>query len=441
MLNRVFLLFSIAFSVFLPFMHFRLYTAEQDTIMLSEVTVTPYQNLIEAVTIYGQDLSGSLTQTLSSSRFIILVYLLGMLFFFVRFVFRLVQVTRLIRSNPVQKTGNIKFVLLDKAFSPFSFLRYVFINPEQQKDADYQKIVAHEMEHIRQGHTFDVLLLEILTILQWFNPFIWILKRVIRENHEFLADRAVLESGVSAFLYKQLLLSQAVGYQLRIVNNFNSSLIKKRIKMISKIKSSKLANLKYAVGALSVVSLIVIFACEQKEADIAEIQQITPPEKTLSLIIVDDKLKIEGDQAYLDFVKELLSGKSKLAIETDSLGDVYLVKSVEQEMYDLNEPVFLVTDDMPEFPGGEQALKKYISNSVEYPEIAVEKDIQGKVYVTFVVTRFGTVANAKIVRGVDPSLDKEALRVISGLPKWKPAMHQGKAVNIQYTVPINFTLQ
>ena len=385
-LNRIFLLAFIGFSVLLPFMHFRVYPVQVNApIVLSEVTVTPYRNLIEAVTIYGQDLSGSLTETLGSSRFIILIYLLGMLFFFTRFVVRIVQVSRLIRSNRVQKSGKIKFVLLEKDFSPFSFLSYVFINPEQQKEAGYQKIVAHELEHIKQGHTFDVLLLEILTVLQWFNPFIWILKRVIRENHEFLADRAVLESGVSALNYKQLLLSQATGFQLHIVNNFNSSLISKRIKMISKIRSSKFANVKYVIGALSVVSLVVIFACEQKEVELP-LSQMNTPEKSVRLTIVDDKLKIEGDQSYIDYIKELLAGKNKLQVETDSVGDVYLVKSNEDEqmVFGANEPVFRVADDMPEFPGGEEALKKYIASSIKYPEIAQENNIQGKVFVAFV---------------------------------------------------------
>jgi len=438
-LNRVFLLVSVAFSILLPFLHFSVFSSE--AVMLSEVTVTPYRNLIEAVTLYGQDLSGSLTQTLGSSRFIVGVYLLGMSFFFARFVLRIVQLVQIISANRVEKKGNIKFVLLDKECSPFSFLNYVFIHPKQQNEGSYQKIVAHEMEHIRQGHTFDVLLLEILTILQWFNPFIWILKRVIRENHEFLADRAVLESGVNAGIYKELLLSQALGFQLNIVNNFNSSLVKKRITMISKIKSSSLANFKYVFGAVSVVSLLVIFACEQKESNFPGLQTENTA-NSVRLTMVDDKLKLEGDQTYLDYIKELLTGENKLTLETDSLGDVYLVKSAktDDELFNPNEPVFYVTEEMPEFPGGEQALQMYISSSVEYPELAQEKDIQGRVYVSFVVTKYGTVANAKIARGVDPALDKEALRVVSSLPQWKPARQHGQAVNVQYTVPINFSL-
>jgi protein TonB len=103
--------------------------------------------------------------------------------------------------------------------------------------------------------------------------------------------------------------------------------------------------------------------------------------------------------------------------------------------------VFFIVEDMPEFPGGEAALRQFIASAIKYPVIAQENGIQGRVYVTFVVNTDGSVADAKIARGVDPSLDKEALRVVNTLPKWKPGMQRGKAVRVSYTVPINFVLQ
>ncbi|WP_321373771.1 energy transducer TonB [uncultured Draconibacterium sp.] len=102
--------------------------------------------------------------------------------------------------------------------------------------------------------------------------------------------------------------------------------------------------------------------------------------------------------------------------------------------------VFFIVEDMPEFPGGDEALRKYIANALSYPEIAQEKKIQGKVYVSFVVEKDGSVGDAKIARGVDPSLDKEALRVVKALPMWKPGRQRGEPVRVQYTVPINFAL-
>jgi protein TonB len=105
------------------------------------------------------------------------------------------------------------------------------------------------------------------------------------------------------------------------------------------------------------------------------------------------------------------------------------------------EQVFVIVEQMPSFPGGEEALRKFIAHSIKYPVIAQENGIQGKVYVTFVVDRDGSVTQAKIARGVDPSLDKEALRVVNSLPKWVPGKQGGKAVKVSYTVPISFVLQ
>ena len=412
--------------------------------MLAEVTVTPYQNLMESVTIYGQDLSGTVVQSISSNRLIIYIYLFGLLFFFSRLFFRLAQIAILVYRNPVKQVGGVKFVSIDKGFSPFSFLSYVFINPEKRKEVGYERIVAHELEHIKQGHTFDVLILEIMTAFQWFNPFMWMLKRVIRENHEFLADRAVLNSGMSTAQYKQLLLSQIVGFQIDLANNFNSSLVKNRIKMISKLQSSKIANFKYAFGLLSIVALVVIFACEQKEVIGVEAQETTETkERLITMALLDDKIKIEGDQADLEYINKIFSEKNKYEFEADSLGNMFLVKCKEPEfkILDEDEQVFFVVETMPIFPGGDLALRKFIAKSIGYPKLAIENGIQGKVYVTFVVTTNGTIANTKIARGVNPVLDKEALRVVNSLPRWKPGYQRGKAVNVSYTVPINFVLQ
>ncbi|WP_340112429.1 M56 family metallopeptidase [Maribellus mangrovi] len=439
-LNRIFLLVSVAFSLLLPFLHLKVY--EPKSILLSEVTVTPYRNLIEAVTIYGQDLSGNVVHQISSSRLIVFVYLLGLLFFMLKFVMRIAQIRKLVLKNKIRRVGNVKFVLIHSEFSPFSFLNYIFINPENRNNEGYEKIIEHELEHIRQGHTYDVVILEILTILQWFNPFMWILKKVIRENHEFLADKAVLDSGVTTTQYKKLLLNQVVGFDVQLANNFNSSLVKKRIKMFSKMKSSKLANFKYVAGALSFVLLVVIFACEQKEG----IEPTPTNNKQVVLNIEGKQLTITGDD-IMDILKDLLSAKDYTidTMKEDGITYVSAEKNAETDVMvsrvlpDKAE-VFIVVEEMPEFPGGDAALRQFIVNEVKYPELAHENGIQGKVFVNFVVTKSGSIANARIVRGVDPILDKEALRVINTLPAWKPGKQKGQAVNVSYTVPINFAL-
>lgn len=154
-----------------------------------------------------------------------------------------------------------------------------------------------------------------------------------------------------------------------------------------------------------------------------------PPKVVDMLVIVDDDTEIEDELEIEDS-----EATDKTAIT--AVMQVATVKEVEEE-----NPVFFIVEEMPEFPGGDAALRNFIGQSVKYPTIAQENGIQGKVYVNFVVGKDGSISMAKIARGVDPSLDKEALRVINSLPKWKPGKQGGKPVRVSYTVPINFQLQ
>ena len=369
---------------------------------------------------------------------VIYLYIAGVILLLGLFIFRIIQIVMKINRNKVEQGQGFKLVLLDKETTPFSFLNYVFVSRNLLNEAGYSRMLAHELEHVRQGHSFDVIVLEILTAFQWFNPFMWLLRRAIRENHEFLADQAVLNSGASRGEYKQLLLNQFIGGQLVIANNFNYSLIKNRIKMMSKIKSSKLATTKTVIGILVAAALIIAFACEQKESVTLE----KPAETTATLSISEEgKIQITGPKETIEKLKSLTSDTG-IDIQMDSLGNAVMLKKAPVKNQDISgEEIFFIVEEMPDFPGGDTALRQFIANSVDYPKIAVEKGIQGKVYVTFVVTKDGSVANATIARGVDPSLDKEALRVVNSLPKWKPGKQRGVAVNVSYTVPINFKLE
>ncbi len=155
-----------------------------------------------------------------------------------------------------------------------------------------------------------------------------------------------------------------------------------------------------------------------------------PPPKVIEVLnIVDDDVEIEDELEIEDS-----------EADDETIIDLPPVTLADEEEED-DTQVFFIVEDMPEFPGGDLALRKFIANSIKYPVIAQENGIEGKVYVTFVVDKDGSVSNAKILRGVDPSIDKEALRVVSNLPRWKPGKQRGKPVRVSYTVPINFVLQ
>jgi len=155
-----------------------------------------------------------------------------------------------------------------------------------------------------------------------------------------------------------------------------------------------------------------------------------PPQQTVADIIevVDDKIEINEDLT-IDEADE------NTAVEIQEIVEVAPVEEEEEEA-----APFVILEDMPEFKGGEKALLKYIAEHVVYPEIAKENDIQGTVYVKFVVNEKGKVTNVGLLRGVDPLLDKEAIKVIESLPDWKPGKQSGKNVKVSMQVPIKFQL-
>ena len=171
---------------------------------------------------------------------------------------------------------------------------------------------------------------------------------------------------------------------------------------------------------------------EEEIIPITRQQEITPPPppevpKIAEVInIVEDDVEIDDELDIAD-------------VEADQETEVEIVAMQEEEEEE-EEQIFMIVEHMPEFPGGDLALRKHIAENVKYPEIAKENGLSGKVFVQFVINQRGEVENVKIARGVDPALDKEAIRVVQGLPKWKPGSQRGKPVKVSYTVPINFQL-
>ncbi|MCF6358816.1 MAG: energy transducer TonB [Draconibacterium sp.] len=159
-----------------------------------------------------------------------------------------------------------------------------------------------------------------------------------------------------------------------------------------------------------------------------------PPQQKIEVLIfelVDDNTDIEDE--FVGFDSEF-TDENVLDIED------FAFASTDDE-YDKTDKPFMFVEEMPEFPGGEKALLNYLATNVKYPVIAQENGIQGKVYITFVVDKNGSINNVSVLRGVDKSLDNESIRVISSMPKWKPGKQRGKAVKVQFTVPIVFELK
>lgn len=491
--NRIFLLISVMFSLVLPLLHIPVFAPQSN--LLGEIKVTPYQNLLETVVVSSQGFSETVETAVSSSAIILYGYLLGILVFLTLFLIRSMQLWRLIRRSEIMDAKTYHLVVVDEPISPFSFLKYIFVSRNFREMPGHQRMLMHELEHVKQGHTWDVLILEVLTIFQWFNPFMWILRRAIRENHEYLADKAVLSAGIRPAEYKELLLNQFIGGPYLATSHFNYSLIRNRIRMMTRLESPRIALAKILPGILIGAALIVVFACEHKNSGVNSISGkkstvksettatgTTIPESesltierhpdefdgkalttagsataagNISARFRGDTLSLTGTPEDLQkFEKMLSSGKLRTVrdvnrsqmeiihmdvIVADKAGNAAPQPSAAS--MDTEEQVFFIVEEMPEFPGGEAALRRHIANTVRYPTEAQDKGIQGRVYVQFIVTKDGSVANAKIARGVDPHLDQEALRVVNSLPNWVPGRQRGQAVAVSYTVPISFVLQ
>ncbi len=386
--SRYYLLTAILFSLILPHLNFS-----------SPVTVVNYSYFIPEVAFSpgaNSDQVEAAASIWTISRMFMIIYfaVAGLLAF--RLVIRLLQLMMLVAGNKTRKFNGARIVSLESDQSPFSFLNYIFINETLYKEKERRKIIEHELVHIKQLHTFDLILLELLTIIQWFNPFAWLYRRSILEIHEYLADEEVLNNGVNPSFYQTLLLNLQLGREFFApASNFNKSLTLNRIKMMTTIKTSEWKKTRFIILFPLLVALVLM--CTKNEEE-----------------------------------QSAMTGDPGAEITPPAIAPTFTEEGGE---------IFFIVEEMPGFQdGGQDAFRDYISKNLRYPETARENNIEGRVFVQFMVKADGSVDEAKILRGVDPDLDEEALRVVRSSPKWTPGRQRGQAVNVAFTFPINFVL-
>jgi TonB family protein len=309
-----------------------------------------------------------------------------------------------------------------KEVTPFSFFNWIFIDTDGYSEQELQQILLHENTHVKQWHSIDVVITELLCLFFWWNPFTWLLKREVIMNLEYLADSHVLHEGVDSREYQYHLLRLTYHESaVPIANNFNVSQLKQRIMMMNKTKSPALRVAKYLI-ALPLLFLFVlansVYAGQDESVYLSEVEPVN--EEAVALLQTNDEVMIAAQE--LRIVQE---------------SNVSLGPNVSQEP---GEPIFQVVENAPEFPGGISGLMQFLSENIRYPVIAKDHGIQGRVIVRFVVSKTGEISNVEVLRGVDPSLDGEAVRVVEAMPAWKPGTQRGKAVNVYFTIPIQFSL-
>ena len=337
-----------------------------------------------------------------------------------------------------QPDGTIVCVTGNAEVSPFSWMHYIVLNRDDYEAQD-AAILAHERGHIRLRHSWDLLLVDLLTALQWFNPAMWMLRQDLRAIHEYEADGAVLTQGINARQYQYLLISKASGIGgYSIANGISHSTLKNRITMMLHKKSNRTSLLKL-FALVPIVGMALVLNSKTVTHYVYDEPQKQQPVKkgkkagTIKMSGQDIKVVEQGDIVTME-------GE----VEQNQAPDVQGTKPVDMPNAmdtDPREDAFDVVEQMPEFPGGPQALMEYLMKNVSYPKSAFDANIQGRVIAQFVVDKEGTVRGAKIVKSVDPALDNEALRVINSMPKWTPGRQNGKVVNVKYTIPVSFNLQ
>lgn len=507
--NRAYLLIALTFSALLPLVHFTLIKEASGSNMLPEIQVYGGYMMLDSIRIIGLETNRWLLQWITQLPWLQMIYIVGFAVLIAKLLISLVRIFLFHHKASIQKQDG--YVLIDFGYNmkPFSFFKFIFMNREHYDNDEFELIVNHELSHVRLKHSYDILFLELVLIVQWFNPFVWFIRYDLKEIHEYQADEETLTAGANLAHYKQLLVCQAVGTRFDFAHNFSQSLTKKRLKMMNlKIKQSP-GFLKplAAVALMTILTLVFGYDLMQAQTDTAKDQpqelamNVVKPQPNFNPTVINESNPQEekvyeqvdvmpefpdGKEALLSYIEEnikypveciknSIAGKvyiqfiigkdghvknAKLARSVDPLLDAEALRVVNSMPFwkpglNNNEkvnvsytipinfklPNFVIVEEMPQFPGGDEEMRNFISTNTIYPEIAKKNGIQGRVYVKYVINTKGKVTDAKVIRGVHKELDTEALRVINSMPDWKPGMQIGVAVNVEFTVPVNFVLK
>ena len=323
------------------------------------------------------------------------IYIIGVVAIFTMTVVQTVRLTRQLRQceHITDNRGNT-IVLTDCATSPFCLFHYIVMSRDDYAN-NRSFILTHEQEHIRLGHCIDLIILQVATIIQWFNPFVWLIGKNLKAIHEFEVDEAVLNKGIDATQYQKFLVVKAVGNRLQpFANNLNKESLKRRIIMMNQKKSNRWMMLK---------ALFII------------------PVATLAVSVFANT-----------------SDMSNMANAVSTTANTLSTTNMQTKQSD--KKIFRVVEEMPKFKGGDAKLMEFLMMNMKYPESAIKAKQQGRAIVGFVVGKDGTVSDVYIEKstGYDV-LDNEAMRVVKSMPAWEPGKQKGKPVNVKYFVPITFS--
>jgi TonB family protein len=416
-------------------------------------------------------------------KIISIIYASGAIIALARLVYQAIYMQAVSKLSEKDKKDGYTIVSMTSNTMPFSYFKKIFIPVQKLDDFSLSTILSHEKSHMMQYHYLDLFLIEAITIFQWFNPIVWLYEKSLKEVHEYLADDAVLGTGENKGKYQAILVNQALGGPVFIfTNQFNNSLIKKRISMMNKIKNSRLAQLKSLYVVPLVATLLVAFANPQITSGAAESAnnvKITgnvtdkatgkalegvaivikgTTEGTITGLSGDYAIDVSGESSSLvyscvGYRTQVITVGSNTKINVELEENALELDFSKGNMLNVTEEkrwignnrdnktnTHVIVEENPSYPGGTDALLKFITSNMQYPENAKKNGIKGIVYVQYIVDKEGKIKQAKILRGVSPELDKEALRLTQTITGWNPAMQNGNPVERALIMPIKFSL-
>lgn len=371
--NRAYLLLSLAFSFVIPLQLISIKPLLGNTLSIIQLdgVVIRTSNVV-----LNKDNSAQIITSVLS-----IIYLIVACLFMFRFIVNLYSFYKKNKDNNKQVLDNVKVVLIEEAALPHSFWKSIFINKEEFETGKIPlELIAHEKAHLQQKHTLDILFIEVLQIVFWFNPLLVLFKKAIKLNHEFLADEAVNKQFDSVTAYQKLLLNFASNKNtIALASNLNYLITKKRLIMMTKKESRFKMVLKV---------LLVSFVC------------------VISLFV---------------FSSETIAQKVKDKSDYDKM-----------IVNDINDSI----EKQPEYPGGIDAFYKLVGMNFKIPAEASKQKLEGKAIIEFMVERDGSLSEFKIVKDLGYGIGNEAIRTIKLSPKWIPGSINGKPARVLYTLPI-----
>ncbi|MBK0377972.1 M56 family metallopeptidase [Mucilaginibacter segetis] len=406
-LNRIYLVGAALFSFLIPGIQ-----ADwvKDLFITQQVKQTIYSSYSAPVNITA--FAPIKNNFLTIGELLIMLYICGVIFLAVRLMWQLILLRRVITQDQ-QKTS-------------FSFFKKIRVD-EAATGKDI--ILAHEKVHAQQWHSVDVLIIEAVMIINWFNPVVYLYRFAIKHIHEYIADRNALKEGTSKAEYALLLLSQSFNSPTHelVTPFFNHSLLKQRIMMLQKDKSARVKLLKYGLSAPLFLLMLILSSATINNSD--AIKAINKNanrvfQKSASSIIPDEKPSVKRYDFTLEPIEKKADKKAAIA-DTVPVGKNIIFTAVEKQ---------------PRFPGGIKGFERYLSKAIKYPADARDNNIQGRVILTFVIEKDGSLSDIKVIRGIGYGADEEAVRAMKNGPKWIPGKQNGKSVRVQYTVPVSFAL-